>query len=222
MRKQQPSKNRIPLGFAPFFEKALDVIKPPIMKFFVVLVVAVLLYLLLKGENITQNLGLVLLVVVVLICAFLVAALHYAEIRFRYARRTEEQLKSTLREVVLELQEEKMGSTASPGIKITYVEYDPPGDDLENEFARVENAGRTTTDMINWTLCDEANHRFTFPAFILRPGRYVRVWTKAGINTTTDLYWGRGQAAWNKAGDCAYLRDSTGTLIDTYRWSPGH
>ena len=81
---------------------------------------------------------------------------------------------------------------------------------------RVDNSGGSAADMTDWTLSDEANHTFTFPTFTLNPGAFVRVWTKAGTNTATDLYWGRGSAIWNNSGDCAYLRDSVGTLIDTY------
>jgi ABC-type multidrug transport system fused ATPase/permease subunit len=222
MTERRPSEHkavltRVILAFATFFEKALDVLKPPIMKFFVVLAVTVLLYLLLE-RNVSQNLGPVLLVAVILVFAILVFALEYIQIRFRYAQQTEEQLKKALRDVVMELQEEKMGQIPSPDIRITYVEYDPPEDDVRGEFVKIVNSGRTAADMANWTLCDEANHRFMFPTFILRPGAYVRVWTKDGANTVTDLYWGTAQAVWNKTGDCAYLRDSAGRLIATYRY----
>jgi hypothetical protein len=220
MKEKSSLRSKALLTMAVFFEETLSVLRPSVVKLLVVLVVAVLLAFYFVRKNIDPALGLGLVIVVALLFACLAAALQYAGMRFRYAQRTEEQLKSALRETVLELQEKKMGRLPSPDVKITYIEYDPPGDDLENEFARVENTGEATTDLTNWTLCDEANHQFTFPAFILRPGKYIRVWTKAGTNTATDLYWGRGQAVWNKAGDCAYLRDSTGTLIDTYRWSP--
>jgi hypothetical protein len=216
MSKQQPSKNKVLLGFASFFERALDIIRPPFMKLLVVLVVAVLVYLLFKRESISQDLGLVLLVVVVLTFAFLAAALQYVDMRFRYSKRTEEQLKDALRDTVLDLQKERIGQISPPGIKITYIEYDPPEDNVQGEFVRIQNRGETATDVTGWILHDEANHRFTFPTFTMRPGAYVRIWTKAGTNTTTDLHWGRDQAVWNNTGDCAYLQDSKGTLIDTY------
>lgn len=72
--------------------------------------------------------------------------------------------------------------------------------------------------MMNWTLRDIANHVFTFPTFSLAPNATVRVWTKSGTNTSTDLYWGSGAAIWNNTGDTAYLRDSVGTPVDTYTY----
>jgi hypothetical protein len=101
-------------------------------------------------------------------------------------------------------------------VHITHIECNPPGSDVEGEHIRIKNSGGVAADMTNWTLRDKADHKFAFPTFTLKPGAYVRVWTKAGTNTLTNLYWGRNQAVWNNRGDCAYLRDSAGTLIDTY------
>jgi hypothetical protein len=101
-------------------------------------------------------------------------------------------------------------------VQITFIEYDPPGSDVEGEYVRIENLGGSVADMSDWTLRDEANKVFTFPAFTLSPGAAVQVWTKGGTDTVTDLYWGSGSAIWNNTGDCAYLRDSGGTAVDTY------
>jgi hypothetical protein len=220
MDAQRSVAKEVLLRFASFFEKALDVIKPPFMKLVVVLAVVVLLYLIFAHDNISATLGVVLLVIVVLIFALLVAALQYAEMRFRYTKRTEEELKRALRDSVteLQLQAKRMEQLSARGVQIRCIEYDPPGDDLQGEFVRIDSVDEAIVDMANWTLCDEAGHRFTFPAITLRPGTYVRVWTKTGRNTATDVYWGRHQPVWNNMGDCAYLRDSQGTLIDTYRY----
>jgi hypothetical protein len=81
---------------------------------------------------------------------------------------------------------------------------------------RIENSGGSTADMIRWTLRDEANHVFTFPAFSLEPGASVQVWVKAGANDAGNLYWGAGSAIWNNTGDCAYLRDGGEAGVSTY------
>jgi hypothetical protein len=102
-------------------------------------------------------------------------------------------------------------------VNITFIDYDPPGDDVQGEYVQIANSGGTAASMTNWTLRDNANHVFTFPTFTLNPGASVKVWTKAGTNTSTDLYWGSGAAIWNNTGgDCAYLRDAGGTPVDTY------
>ncbi len=103
-----------------------------------------------------------------------------------------------------------------PDVRITHVEYNPSGDDVQGEYVRIENAGGRPADLTDWTLRDDANHTFTFPTFTLGTGASVKVWTKGGMGTTTDLYWGSGSAIWNNTGDCAYLRDGAGTPVDTY------
>lgn len=107
---------------------------------------------------------------------------------------------------------------APANIKITFIEYNPPGDDVQGEYVRIENQGGRAQTMTSWTLRDVANHIFTFPSFTLAAGGTVRVWTKSGTNTTTDLYWGSGAAIWNNTGDTAYLRDGSGALISEYTY----
>jgi len=103
-------------------------------------------------------------------------------------------------------------------VQITYIEYNPPGDDVQGEYVRIRNQGGQPADMTGWTLRDEANHTFTFPSFTLGVIATVRVWTRSGSNTATDLYWGSGSAIWNNTGDTAYLRNDVGQLVDTYSY----
>lgn len=74
--------------------------------------------------------------------------------------------------------------------------------------------------MTNWTLFDESSHVYIFPAgYILADATDVHIWTKAGADTQTDLYWGSTQAIWNnKGGDTASLRDQSDQIVDTYSW----
>lgn len=105
-----------------------------------------------------------------------------------------------------------------PDVRITYIEYNPPGSDVEGEYVLIQNFTGSLVNMTNWTLRDQAGNTFTFPPFPLSPGASVRIWTKSGTNTAQDLYWGRGTAVWNNDGDTAYLRDSLGALIHTYSY----
>ena len=102
------------------------------------------------------------------------------------------------------------------GVQIAHVEYNPPGMDVPAEYVLVQNTGGAAIDMTGWTLSDRAFHTFVFPSFMLSPGASVRVWTKSGSNTATDLYWGRGAAIWNNRGDTAYLRNSDGLLVAVF------
>ncbi len=102
-----------------------------------------------------------------------------------------------------------------PEIRISYIEYDPQGLEYE-EYVLIENSGAEARDLSGWTLEDEAYHVFRFPAFSLGAGTSVRVWTKEGQNSSTDLYWGYRRAIWDNDGDTACLKDSRGQLVDEY------
>ena len=110
--------------------------------------------------------------------------------------------------------------TGTPTIGITIVEVlaDPPGIDADGEYVRIRNDGTSPATMTGWTLRDEADTVFSFPAFTLTPGAEVRVWVKAGVNDAANLYWGRGSAVWNNTGDTAILRDASGGEVARFSY----
>ncbi len=121
-------------------------------------------------------------------------------------------------QVLLPLVMNNYSSSTPPtqDVRITYIEYDPPGDEVQGEYVSLQNFGASPAAMTGWTLRDEGNHVFTFPSFTLAPGGTVQVWTRAGTNDAGNLYWGSGSAIWNNSGDCAYLRDAQGQGVSQY------
>ncbi len=112
-----------------------------------------------------------------------------------------------------------------PTVRITYIEYNPPGNDVVGEYVRIVNEGTTPVDLTDWILRDEAGATFVFPFFVVPAGGRVQVWTGSGINTNEHLYWGRNQAVWNNTDqdgdgdrDTAFLIDRNGNVILTYRY----
>ena len=118
-------------------------------------------------------------------------------------------------------------------IKICNVNYDALGNDHENpngEWVEICNMGNQDVDMSGWILYDEAykkgtarDHVFRFPSgFVLKAGHSVKVYTGIGIQTSTELYFGRPAgdyaAIWNNDGDCAYLQDDKGNVVHEYCW----
>jgi hypothetical protein len=114
-------------------------------------------------------------------------------------------------------------------VEICNVNFDAPGNDnynLNGEWVRICNTGNQDVNMSGWRLYDIAfkrgtarDHVFYFPlGFVLRAGQSVTVYSGSGVNTESSLYWGRLEgeygAIWTNDGDCAYLEDNQGNLID--------
>jgi hypothetical protein len=73
-------------------------------------------------------------------------------------------------------------STVSSGskVRIAYVVYNQPGDDVPDEgggeYVEIRNNGPFDVDMTGWKLMDEGHHEYHFPdGFILKSGSSVRV-----------------------------------------------
>lgn len=100
----------------------------------------------------------------------------------------------------------------------------PPGFDVDSEYALIHNAGAETVDLTGWTLSDTLAHAgapftFTFPAFQLLPDATVAVHTGSGTDDGQHLFWNRIDAVWNNAGDQAKLSDAEGTQIHELHWN---
>jgi len=107
-------------------------------------------------------------------------------------------------------------------VRIIFIEYDPvSGTDVDGEYVDIQNMGGTPQDMTGWKLRDASTNSFTFPSFSLGAMNQARIWTKAGANTATDLYMGKGGAVWNNSGDTATLYDGAGQVVDTCTYAGG-
>lgn len=108
-----------------------------------------------------------------------------------------------------------------PNVAIAAIRENPPGADLLQEHLTLANRGGIPVDMTNWVLKDRAGHQFVFPRFVFQPGTEVRIWTRSGEDSVTDLYWGHGAPLWNNTGDTAYLYDSQDNEIATFEYIRG-
>ena len=114
---------------------------------------------------------------------------------------------------------------AAPTLLITKVYVNTPGKDrpatntkVNAEYTNIKNYGSTPRNLTGWTLRDKAGHVYTFPEFVLAPGKIVTVKNGTGKDTSRYLHWGNGYYIWNNTGDTATLRGKTGTLVDTCTW----
>lgn len=102
-----------------------------------------------------------------------------------------------------------------PDVRVTGVE--PGTGSSLDEYVTIQNVGGAAT-LTGWQLNDAASHVYTFLTFTLGMGATVRVWTKCGTDTVTDVYQCSGSPIWNNDGDIAYLRDENGGLVSQFSY----
>lgn len=109
-------------------------------------------------------------------------------------------------------------SGVNKSIKITFIDYNPASGELEGEYVQIVNQGTETVSLDNWSLTDAIGHIYRFSAVSLGPAEGIKLWTKIGTDTKTDLYWQYIVPIWNDTGDTATLRDQYGRIVDVYEY----
>lgn len=85
-----------------------------------------------------------------------------------------------------------------------------------DEYVTVKNTGTMALNLSGWKLSESIGRRsFTLPSFTVAPGTSIRIHTKTGTKTATNLYLGSTTALWRDAHDGAQLSDTRGFLIST-------
>jgi hypothetical protein len=104
-------------------------------------------------------------------------------------------------------------------IDIVNIVYDGGGSYEADEYVEFKNVDNEPIQLLNWTLSDEGDHVYTFPAYLIKPGQACRVYTNVFKPEWCGFSYGRGSGIWNNTGgDTATLRDASGTVIDTYTY----
>ena len=117
------------------------------------------------------------------------------------------------------------GASAAPAVRISYVYFDSPGSDtgsntsLNAEYVKIKNFSSTSRRISGWTLRDKTGYTYKFPTFTIKPGATVTVHTGKGTASSTHRYYGYTRYVWNNSGDTAYLKNASGTTIDTCSWT---
>jgi len=108
------------------------------------------------------------------------------------------------------------------GLGIVFVHYNAGGNDEDNlndEYVVIKNYEDIEENLSGWSLEDEKNYVYIFPdGFVLAAGASVTIHTGPGTNSHKDLYWGNNDPIWNNNHDTAYLKNSSGFLVDSWGW----
>jgi LysM repeat protein len=90
--------------------------------------------------------------------------------------------------------------------------------DLTTERVQLKHRGEGELSLVGWRLEVDSGETYIFPQFpqmTLFGGGAVNVYTKSGVDTVVDLFWGLENALWH-SGDTVTLRDTQGRIRDTY------
>ena len=88
--------------------------------------------------------------------------------------------------------------------------------DLANEHLHILYLGDTPLNIQNWEISDKNRHSYYFPAFVLFSGGAFDLYTKAGSNSTIELFMGQTKAIYT-SGEQIKLLDPVGNIRLQYQ-----
>jgi hypothetical protein len=116
-------------------------------------------------------------------------------------------------------------ASAATTVKIDFVYFDSPGSDtgsnssLNAEYVTLKNVTSKARTITGWTLRDKTGYTYRFPTFTLKAGASVKVRTGKGTASSYNRYYNFTWYVWNNAGDTAYLKNASGTTVDSCTWT---
>ena len=104
------------------------------------------------------------------------------------------------------------------GLVIQYIFFDGLVRRVESdEYAEITNTGGTAIDLTSWRLnAGNPGQDFVFPSYMIEPGQSCRVYTNETHDESGGFSFASKDPVWNNQGDCGYLYDPQGKLIDDY------
>lgn len=92
-------------------------------------------------------------------------------------------------------------------------------EDYSKELVTLRNPGKSPVDLSAWTLSNDRNDVFTFPAgFSIPGGADVTIHSGCGENSQTDLYWCSSGPVWDDSKDEALLQTADAKIVDMYTY----
>ena len=99
--------------------------------------------------------------------------------------------------------------------------YNAKGDDNENlndEYVTFRNSCTYPVELTGWSIKDNSTNTYQFVNFVLQNKSFVTLHTGPGLDNETDVYWGKGRAAWNNNRDALKMWDAESGLILDYAY----
>ena len=106
-------------------------------------------------------------------------------------------------------------------IGISWFNYNAAGDDNENlngEYIEFRNKCTYPVEMTGWKLSDATEKTYIFYDFTIANKTKFTVYTGAGEDSETKLYWEQDMAVWNNDGDQLRMWNSEDELVLDYEY----
>ena len=87
--------------------------------------------------------------------------------------------------------------------------------DINNERVQIKSVSVVPLSLKGWRLVDGNKTVYTFPMIFIYPGGGLNLFTKAGMDTSIELYCGKSASVW-KNGETVVILDSAGNERATY------
>lgn len=88
--------------------------------------------------------------------------------------------------------------------------------DLAEERIQIQQTGDAQVSLLGWQVQSPDGQVYTFPQLMLFKDGAVTLYTKAGANNVTELYWGLDQPVW-ESGAVVTLLDPAGNIVAAYQ-----
>ena len=88
--------------------------------------------------------------------------------------------------------------------------------DPTNEAVLIKQTGEGETWLTGWRLFDQNGNTFIFPELLLNQNGAVQVFTKPGMNTVIELFWGLQEPVWSSK-EIVTLVDRQNSIRATYQ-----
>jgi hypothetical protein len=106
-----------------------------------------------------------------------------------------------------------------PDVEVVQISLVAGAGDLNQEVVTIKRVGEGDLWMAGWTLFDESGSTYVFPEspeLVLFAGGAVRLYSKGGADTATEIYWNRSEPAFQST-ELVTLADPQGNVRATYR-----
>lgn len=87
--------------------------------------------------------------------------------------------------------------------------------DINLERVQMVSVAEEAVNLQGWRIMDEQHNEFIFPLLTIYPEGGLNLYTRSGVNTSVEVFWGLEKTVWD-SGETVTLLDADGNLRSSY------